>query len=526
MLKERLEKFFNYYAEKRPYKIKDNELKGLDTFVEEFKRVKQPLYTLLGNQLVYKIPVNFDMSEETIANVIDNNEKYSDYVLDINSKINENFSPEVANKIYNFFNTPEYFATNIYTGPEFYVGKTKIKKGCKTLKHAQIILEYIKYASIADFMEYMSKFRNYNNVSGNLCISIDPIDFLTASTNKCGWTSCYDPFDNGYYSNALMQYMFNENCVIAYLESKRPMMLGDLECSNKKWREFFYIDADVISEIVAYPYKHNDLTKTVLNTLKDLARKNWGISYSDKMYLYNHGVTDESPVEVVPFFGKDSSFYEDDYTDNAHYCYIDGSYKSYIDPITREEKECINVIILDFANYTVCPYCGEIVIHKRINSSLVCSDCSTDVKCECCGMPTSNKLAKKIDGKYYCMDCLTDESLEFCEYVLDDYTKEPIKREDMVYVEVAADEQFMSFLSFKTNKNNLKYLLNPNAEIKKTNKYKTNYVYYDELTDEGKEVAFSYYKDLLKPPACEYDFLEYTYVTISGERHFIEIIDM
>lgn len=532
MIKNRLEKFFNYYAESTN-KVKNRELNGLDLFVKEYKNRNEKLYNLLGQRRIYKFPVEVKLDTEDIESMINVDKKFNNYCFDIWHKLNaffkshREYSRDEEDVIINFFGMEKYYATNVYSGPEFTFEGVTIRTGCKMLKHCQIILKKIKYDKdkIDDFINYVSTFRNQSKLAGNLCISIDPIDFLTASTNKCGWTSCYDlfhPESIGYNAAANIEYLFNENCVIAYLESKKPMMIGDLECSNKKWREYFYIEDNVITNIKGYPYKNDNLTLLVLNKLKELAETNWGLQdyYTETPFLFHKGKSEDTDIQVVPFFSKDTAVYEDDYSsiENTHYCYLH----------LPEYEFQYDVYILDFTKFIICPFCGRIN-ERTVESSIACVNCAADIFCYSCGYTIKDKELYEVYDKTtkkivkICRDCLFDEDNEF-GYLLDQYTNKPVEKSKVKYIEIAVDEKFLSFVGLQVSEDSYDKVFKPGTKIKTTPNFNYSYVYYDELTAEGLKTVFDKHdyptEDI---PKCEYDFLRYAYIKVNDDRNFIAI---
>ena len=61
--------------------------------------------------------------------------------------------------------------------------------------------------------------------------------------------------------------------------------------SNKKWRELFIINRDMISTIKAYPYQHSGIEDIIVSKLRKLARKTgatniWKIVFIAKMNIF------------------------------------------------------------------------------------------------------------------------------------------------------------------------------------------------------------------------------------------------
>lgn len=139
----------------------------------------------------------------------------------------------------------------------------------------------------------ISQILNQRTLEGDLCLSIHPADYLTASLNTCGWESCMN-IDGGCYRSGILEMMNSPCVVVAYLTAKDDMPLGDSDniCywNNKKWREFFIVDPDVISGIKGYPYWNRTFEDTVIDWIKELVKEN-------NIFPSN----DFAPIEEVDF---------------------------------------------------------------------------------------------------------------------------------------------------------------------------------------------------------------------------------
>lgn len=67
-------------------------------------------------------------------------------------------------------------------------------------------------------IEYSKILQNKKN-KGFVGISIDPLDFLTMSTNKNSWASCYS-LESWYYTTAPFSLMTDNNCAIAFQDNR------------------------------------------------------------------------------------------------------------------------------------------------------------------------------------------------------------------------------------------------------------------------------------------------------------------
>lgn len=172
------------------------------------------------------------------------------------------------------------FLDNRYNGPsvKLPIGNNTftLTHGCRPCRALGKLAEYLgKQDEWEEVRIAISQTLNQRTLTGNLCLSIHPADYLTASLNDCGWESCMNLRDGCYRAGVLE--MMNSPCVVvAYLTAKNDMEIEDsgVFWNNKKWREFFIVDADVISGIKGYPYWNRELEDIVINWIRNLVITN------------------------------------------------------------------------------------------------------------------------------------------------------------------------------------------------------------------------------------------------------------
>lgn len=83
-----------------------------------------------------------------------------------------------------------------------------------------------------------------NSVTGKLCLSVHPLDYLSISENNHNWRSCHAL--DGEYRSGNLSYMVDECTVVAYLKSEEDTLLprfpAEVPWNNKKWRCLLYFD--------------------------------------------------------------------------------------------------------------------------------------------------------------------------------------------------------------------------------------------------------------------------------------------
>ena len=102
-----------------------------------------------------------------------------------------------------------------------------------------------------------------DKVSGILCMSVHPLDFLSVSENAHNWRSCHAL--DGEYRAGNLNYMADDCTVICYLKSDHkhslPRFPEDIKWNSKKWRMLLFFD-DTYNFMMAgrqYPFFENSL---------------------------------------------------------------------------------------------------------------------------------------------------------------------------------------------------------------------------------------------------------------------------
>lgn len=126
-------------------------------------------------------------------------------------------------------------------------------------------------------------------VKGRLVLSIDPLDFITMSVSKSGWSSCHHP--NNSYGTGGLAYMNDNASIIAYVETDDPMVnyVVDTETKekttikmpNKIWRQIVTINEDhsYALQLKQYPNENKVFSQEVTKMIENLLMAEKGIEY-------------------------------------------------------------------------------------------------------------------------------------------------------------------------------------------------------------------------------------------------------
>ena len=346
------------------------------------------------------------------------------------------------NSIFGIDSIPDNFITNRYNGKDISItmpsGKEfKITTGMKLMK----ILGH--FAKELNFEEEFERFRlkhsqilNEAKIESTLCLSIHPLDYMTASYNENDWRSCMC-WNDGDYCRGVIEMMNSPVVVVAYLESHSEKVepARGLFWNSKKWREFFIVNDELISGIKGYPYWNAEIEEICINWLKELIYTN---SSGTKVY-----------GEIV---NKDSIYSDYDFSINftcGPAMYNDFCYSKHILALSTEFK--VNKVLssskikyyeLDYSGESECVCCGQTDYEVDFDGTdqLCCVECSDYISCEICGEHVnSNDAYQSFGNHFFCEDCFSSLAIcDCCGIVL------PIKADDDNQI----SDEFATFITY------------------------------------------------------------------------------
>lgn len=407
---------------------------------------KQNLYKLLGNSLIVSDEFNYSKSEEIMERELESlfegwstcgreertgkqfwqavwlwrddtfpiNKYYSDKRLseeefNRNKKIRDGLVCLLQlNNIANNKYTGESFSITLPNGREF-----KINTGCKVMKTLAKIAEAFKLPGFEDFRICQSYVTNTRMIKAYLTLSIHPLDYMTMSDNDCGWNSCMSWKNEGCYRLGTVEMMNSPYVVIAYISDKNNMSIGgDGEWNNKRWRQLFIVDKDVILGIKSYPYTNDNITEFAMNWLKKLAEQNMGWFYGqEKPFRWSYDDELWASGQSFKFSFYTNFMYNDVGSIEYHYMY-------YNDTKVMPKDYKIN-----YSGDSQCMWCGS--VEELREDSLACDSCSGIVICSDCGERIYEDEVYYIGNDKYCESCYR-EYMASCEFCDDDFPKREV----------------------------------------------------------------------------------------------------
>lgn len=276
------------------------------------------------------------------------------------------------------------------------------KKGARFTKFLKNVVKN-KDAAEELINKYSMNIQNLK-LSGQLCISIHPLDYITVSENNNNWHSCHSI--NGSYFAGNLSYIADASTVVIYIKSKEDTQLENfphgLLWNNKKWRVLAHFDENYNTIIFnrQYPYLNNN----IINVIKDTFLKEWNFNIeltNDKNFKVNiHNYSPNEPTNN----GKNAPLFYSDLLlarynkNNKRYIFCNEKQNDYADFYIGE--------------YVPCLSCGY---ELNLSEGVVCSSCNDNYDiCEICGCPIHNEDTYLIKNYLICSDC-HDNYVVYCE---------------------------------------------------------------------------------------------------------------
>lgn len=165
--------------------------------------------------------------------------------------------------------------------------------------------------SAEDVRQRLSMLIQSNKVSGKLCLSIHPLDYLSASENNHSWRSCHAL--DGEYRVGNVSYMMDTCTIMVYLKSthedvKLPNFPTEVPWNDKKWRCYLYVDRENHTVYAGRQYPF--FSKEALTQVEQLFYK--------MDYFWSQQEKDDILDTVNHFFWSNHQWTWDEY--KAHEC--------------------------------------------------------------------------------------------------------------------------------------------------------------------------------------------------------------
>ena len=259
-----------------------------------------------------------------------------------------------------------------------------------------------------------SRILNTKNITGKLCLSIHPLDYMTMSMNAEKWTSCMNWGEPGGYRGGTVEMMTSPMVVVCYLKSDtNSFKWEDQEWNSKKWRLLLAVTPTGIISIKAYPYSHDEMTQTAIEWLSQLAKNNLNWSFGSVVTV---------PDGTTFHYPDNNQWYWIDFIEgDAMYCDwgCDQHFGCFnLNPDINDTEECDpDKLMLDYCGKRVCMCCGRTLYDFYDESYVYCTNCCSNAEeeedghyCSDCGEWCYDDDLIWVDDEPYCSCCIDEHA--------------------------------------------------------------------------------------------------------------------
>lgn len=293
---------------------------------------------------------------------------------------------------------------------------------------------------LTEFQNRASQIIQEDKITGKLCFSVHPLDFLTSSENTHGWRSCHSL--DGQYRAGNLSYIADSVTFMVYIKSENDVYLPaiDQEWNNKKWRMLIYaaMDDSIMFAGRQYPFDAAGVLEKVRQVYNNLIKEsnpevcyvNWENEYVTE--IGSHSLSSR----YFPYDGRAESLESIVQNDEYNLAYNDVRNSSlYVRPyynVLRRHflNTCLHVYPglsqVKVGARVQCIHCGRSPINRKGGHSMRCDACELEYGgsdnedicvCSVCGQRVFIDDAYELDGSGYdivCDRCFDRECFE-CE---------------------------------------------------------------------------------------------------------------
>ena len=407
----------------------------IDALFEDWYEAKRQFIEDWNGNFIYEFPepVTFELAAE------EKEERLNSFI----AMLDEQYcNIDLINFI--AFNKDSFFCNHLKKDYVMNNGD-KIVKGTKFVKAFKYFEDDL--ATLTEIQNQASMIIQEDKVSGTLCLSVHPLDFLSASENTYQWRSCHAL--DGDYRVGNLSYMVDKSTVICYLKNgdkkvKLPRFPEDVPWNSKKWRMFLFLSDEKNAMFAGRQYPF--FSETALTLVKRVAITSLRLPYGMWSKWYNDYIRSMPNRQEIAERMSDADLY------GRHVCL---SHKIYCinDLVTDAPGSMHYNDLLESTCYT--PYycwnryeCDGKVLHFSIGGATNCLHCGSDTitlygtmrckeceerfgegetedftYCACCNRRVYRDDMYWVNGTiqdYLCYDCYHEET-RTCEVCGDRY---------------------------------------------------------------------------------------------------------
>lgn len=386
-----------------------------------------------GGSLICEIgPVEFHIDKEKQINMVNDFIDQCGHIMLYNEY--SNFYQFIkANK--------ESFFQNLVSN-EFANFNKPIKKGMKLSKAFKFFIQ--DKDTLTRIQQLASTYIQKDKITGILCFSVHPLDYISASETTYNWRSCHSL--DGEYRAGNLSYMTDNSTICCYIRGEEfkvlPDFPNDILWNSKKWRMWIHLaehwrhvflgrqypfTLDGIPEEIRslLPGEWDPFTDFHFSVMRD--NNNNQFHLKDKVIILNNG------EGYQPYNERDVI------KDGSKLHYNDLLYSSYYEPYytSRTWYDHIESPKIVIGHKVKCLNCGKHDIEPAAGL-MVCSKCAEKlglaeygICCEVCGEYVNEEdIIYLHDGTAVCRTCIDNGGYHWCESC-----EEYFSEDDMCYSE-------------------------------------------------------------------------------------------
>lgn len=405
-----------YICYNNPDIVTQHQRASIETVLSPWATAKsKALLKAFDNQLILKKKFNYDMVR---GEIFEEMSKMTFYPYE--NVMIEKFFSQFRLFLYKLdvsiqYSTAELVSAktltdNKYQGPDFIIPaeytinnkSIKIHQGCKPFKALKKIAQNcgLSEEALEEVRLEHSRILNQKTVSGVLCLSIHPLDYMTMSDNDEGWDSCMSWKKNGDYRAGTVEMMNSPYVIVAYIESdnKKLKIGNDFVWNSKKWRQLIMVTPELILGNKQYPYTNHFIEEAVLKWVKELFEKipeYQGFSDTISRIRNEEDCYYDDVNKFICFELYFNAMYNDIYDDRAGILNID-----YFQHNHHYDK--------NYSGIRNCMWCGEEITNLNANetSDVCCCHCLEEHICDYCyKLIYGDENVVKRNHAVMCLNC-------------------------------------------------------------------------------------------------------------------------
>ena len=386
---------------------------NVEDLMNKWEEAKSDFIRYFGGKLIYE-------TSEKISVTI-NEEDQEEEIRDLLSQICEIlYAPELAEFI---MENKETFFDNI-TSKSYKINGKKIPTGIKITKAFKY---FVSDPIMLDMIQTLaSRTIQKGKISGYLCLSVHPLDYLSSSENTSNWRSCHAL--NGDYRAGNLSYMCDKSTVVCYIRGtdyvKLPRFPESVPWNNKKWRMLLFV-SDNWNALFAgrhYPFFSEELMDKVREIwnkrLPYMPFTNWHNDYFKQIHFNKHSTDDFSTYDrYVPIQGHLYAMKKLVTDDSTKLHFNDLLNSSTYIPYYCWRQDYLNPkepnLHFQIGSKVKCLCCNSDVLTNH--ESMFCPDCDGYEVCYTCGKRIDVDYAYRTAyGYYVCSDCYDSDFFTCC----------------------------------------------------------------------------------------------------------------